>query len=224
MSRRAGPHRAITRPGPYERTGMERIAWILGLGIALLLFAGCATGRSASRSEWPADLTLSYHWVGETVPPPDHHEYVITIGPGGGGEITFYPDYPDEGVPEWHGQFVADAEALNTLYAAMLAAGLFSRNWQQIDGSAVGGATEWLRVASEAQEVVVPAQGPRRRIATGRLSGRPDAGARRDLGRHVGPARGLPPRIRAAQRGRPTDGALASPSPTPEDPDLWPKP
>jgi hypothetical protein len=137
---------------------MERMVWFIGLGAALLLLVGCAAERAASRPEWPADLTLSHHWVGETVPPPDHYEYSITIGPGGGGEITFYPDYPAEGVPEWRGQFVADAEALNTLYSAMLAADLFGREWQQSDEVTVGGATEWLRVASETQEVLVPAQ------------------------------------------------------------------
>ena len=137
---------------------MRQMAWYVGLGLALVVLAGCAS-RGADRSGWPDDLALTYRWIGETVPPPDHYEYTITIGPSGGGEITFSPDYPGADVPEWRDQFVADPDALASLYHDMVAADLFDRDWQAIeDAQTVGGVSEWMRVSRGDQEITVPAQ------------------------------------------------------------------
>lgn len=137
---------------------MRPIARFVGLGLVALTLVGCAARETAGQTVWPDDLALSYHWVGETVPPPDHYEYTITIGPTGGGEITFSPDYPADSVPEWRGQFVADPQALAALYHDMIAADLFEHDWQVIEDPPVGGSNEWLRVSRGDHEITVPAQ------------------------------------------------------------------
>src|SRR5690242_15643215 len=67
-------------------------------------------------TERPADFTASYHWAEGSLPPPFHYEYTIDVAADGTVTLTYVPDYPNEGVPEWVETVSLDAAQLDALY------------------------------------------------------------------------------------------------------------
>ena len=116
------------------------------------------TGRGAHMKERgliPEDFSLKYEWREGSLPPPDHYEYTIYLGPGGEGELVFYPDYPMYNPPKWSEQFRIDKAALERLYGLMEERGIFSRRWTETD-EATGGALESVRIRADGREFTVP--------------------------------------------------------------------
>jgi hypothetical protein len=65
---------------------------------SLLLTVGCPMADPPKR---PPDLTITYQWKEASLPPPDHYEYTIRLGPGDTGSIELWPDYPAPATPRW---------------------------------------------------------------------------------------------------------------------------
>ena len=103
----------------------------------------------------PDDFSIQYRWREGSVPPPDHYEYTIHLGPGGEGELVFYPDYPMYNPPNWSEQFQIDKATLERLYRLMEERGIFSRSWTESD-EATGGALESVRIRADGMEFTVP--------------------------------------------------------------------
>ena len=56
--------------------------------------------------------------------------------------LTYIPDYPSDDVPQWIETVSLDAAQLDSLYAELKDAGLFTTDWQTEDGPPVGGRRE----------------------------------------------------------------------------------
>lgn len=113
----------------------------------------------------PHDLSLVYHWVGASMPPPFHYEYDVRIGATGEGEVVFWPDYPQAGVPEWREGFCVLAEDVAQLYRQLLADGLLERRAQSQPEDSIGGEKEWLTVhAGDATIELPPSASDTRRV------------------------------------------------------------
>ncbi len=74
----------------------------------------------------PSDFEAHYHWAEAALPPPDHYEYTIHLGPGSQGQIEFIPDYRNEGVPVWQESFTLTGSELESLYNLIAAKGLLA--------------------------------------------------------------------------------------------------
>ena len=103
----------------------------------------------------PGDLTLRYKWCEGSVPPPDHYEYAIEIGPGG-GRVDFCPDYPAEGVPVWGEEFRVVAGELESLHKLLIDKRMFREKWTEIENPPVGGSLEWLEISAQGARFSVP--------------------------------------------------------------------
>ena len=104
------------------------------------------------------DLVVRFHWMEGSVPPPHHYEYTITLGPGARGQIDYQPDYAFEGVPVWREEFSLDKGALEKLYELMVKTDVFTRRWQSVEDSAVGGSLQWLDVHYRGEDYAVPSR------------------------------------------------------------------
>jgi hypothetical protein len=104
----------------------------------------------------PNDLTLRYRWCEGSVPPPDHYEYAIEIGHGG-GKIEFCPDYPADGVPVWEEAFEISAGELESVYRLLVAKRILRERWTEIEDSPVGGSMEWMEIMARGRYFRVPA-------------------------------------------------------------------
>lgn len=100
------------------------------------------------RSLLPEDFRLVYEWRAGTYPPPYHYEYVIQVGPGDSGEITFWPDYPGENVVPrrltFHPDLTARIKVYNFVRAMPEPAALRSPGEEHL-----GGETGLLEVSAE---------------------------------------------------------------------------
>lgn len=105
----------------------------------------------------PPDFHLEYEWSEGSLPPPEHYEYTIQVGPGTAGEIVFVPDYAMHDPPVWTKSFVVDEQSLDALYAQILERGLFEKSWPRRQDPPVGGSLEWLEVAAAGKSTRVPA-------------------------------------------------------------------
>ena len=103
----------------------------------------------------PEDLSLRYRWCEGSVPPPDHYEYAIEIGPGG-GRIEFCPDYPSEGVPVWEEEFEVSVGEIESLYRLVIASRILGEMWTAIEDPPVGGSLEWLEIVAQGKHIRVP--------------------------------------------------------------------
>jgi len=131
-----------------------QMARVLGSIGTWRVHADMTPSRSSQR---PAGLSLRYEWNAGAMPPPHHYEYVITIGPGGVGEIAFSPDYPGEGVPVWREAFAIAEKDLDRLYGLMMEAGVFGARWAPMRDRPVGGDIEWMDVTAHGDTVRIPA-------------------------------------------------------------------
>ena len=129
-------------------------SWAL-LSIATLL--GCSTSQSGTSAPAarPADFTVDYEWREGSLPPPYHYEYRMTISPAGKGHIVLTPDYPAAGAPKWTEDFQVAAKQLDQLYQALVQQGLFTRTWQALDPSPVGGSSQTLIVTAGGKRFTV---------------------------------------------------------------------
>jgi hypothetical protein len=152
-------------------TRNQLVALLILLLLAILAAIGCVVYRAqvarvlgasgfgrvnAGMTQHPIDFSLRYEWHAGTMPPPYHHEYIIEIGPGPQGQITFYPDYPGEGVPEWRETFAVTEEDLDRLYGSMVDAGVLRRRWATMRDRPVGGDVEWLDVTADGEAARIP--------------------------------------------------------------------
>ena len=108
------------------------------------------------------DLTLRYEWNAASVPPPYHYEYIITIGPGPRGEVTFLPDYSQHDTPAWRVAFDIDPAALEALSDLVERQGVFARRWRRAQSRIVGDSQAWLKAEAAGKAVSVPASLSRR--------------------------------------------------------------
>ncbi len=158
-------------------TRNQFVALLVLLLLAILAAIGCVVYRaqvarvlgaigltrvSAGMTRWcpsqrPIDLSLRYAWNAGAMPPPNHYEYIIEMGPGPRGEITFYPDYSGEGVPEWRETFAVTDQELDRLYGLMVDARVLSRRWAPMRDRPVGGDTDWMDVTANGETVRIPA-------------------------------------------------------------------
>ena len=108
------------------------------------------------RSLLPADFALTYHWAAGTYPPPYHFEYSIAVGAEDEGTITFWPDYPGEGVPEWRETYFPALGARIQVYNLLRASGLFAVTLEAPPERLIGGETAHLEVTGAGQCVEIP--------------------------------------------------------------------
>ena len=102
-------------------------------------------------------MTLRFEWNAASVPPPYHYEYVICIGPGPVGDVTFFPDYPQHDPPAWRMPFPVDPAALEALLGLMVRQGVFARKWRRAPRHIVGDSQAWLKAEAAGRIVSVPA-------------------------------------------------------------------
>jgi hypothetical protein len=116
---------------------------------------------SAVPASSPPDFALRYEWREGSVPPPYHYEYAIRVGPGGQGEVLFYPDYPQHDPPVWREELTVGPESLARLHQLMDRQGVFRRSWRQPERHTVGGSHAWLEATAGGRTVTVaPALAP----------------------------------------------------------------
>lgn len=119
---------------------------------------------SGAPGEVPGDFRLRYEWREGALPPPDHYEYTITLGPGSTGEIVFTPDYPQFDPPVWREQFEIEDQGLPRLHAAaaiggLLRAGRPAREADRLgggEGDRLGGSVETLEILAGGTRYVAP--------------------------------------------------------------------
>ena len=110
------------------------------------------------RSGRPNDFSVRYEWVAGSMPPPYHYEYMITIGPGTGGEVVLRPDYSGMDAPEWSESFSVSEEALDGLWDLLGEHDVFGREWTKINDGVVGGSLQWMRGAAGGKEFSIPSR------------------------------------------------------------------
>src|SRR5688572_13639386 len=104
----------------------------------------------------PDDFTVTYTSSNGTLPPPHHYEYGIEIGPDGQGMVTLIPDYRGPDVPQWREAFSLPPGAMDRLFEAFAAAGLFTTEWREAEDIPVGGGSEYLEVTAAGRRIEVP--------------------------------------------------------------------
>ena len=104
----------------------------------------------------PKDFSIQYWWREGSLPPPNHYEYSIHLGPGFKGKIIFYPDYLMDKPPVWTETFNVDDKALDKLYELIVEKELFNKRWTEIEDPPVGGSLEWLEVVAHENHTIVP--------------------------------------------------------------------
>lgn len=62
------------------------------LFVGVLLGVGCKKEIGPT----PQDFSFRYHWVGGTVPPPNHYEYVLEMSSDGKVKVTYYFGYGED--------------------------------------------------------------------------------------------------------------------------------
>ncbi len=105
------------------------------------------------RSLLPDDFALTYDWASAPYPPPHHYEYLIVIGPGDRGRITFRPDYAGEGVLEWEETFHPALEARILLFNLLKALAVFDAPPAPPVEPAIGGEQAILDVHASGQDI-----------------------------------------------------------------------
>ncbi len=90
------------------------------------------------------------------MPPPHHYEYVIEVGPGPVGKITFYPDYPMENPPVWEEKLDVELEKLDELHTFLAKGNMIRGDWEEAEDDAVGGRLEWMEIRSNGERHMVP--------------------------------------------------------------------
>ncbi len=74
--------------------------YVLRSILALCLLLGFSAMSSAPKNDSQLER-LTFHWQEGSLPPPNHYAYKISLSADGAGRITFWPDYPGPGTPEW---------------------------------------------------------------------------------------------------------------------------
>ncbi len=103
----------------------------------------------------PDDFGIRYRWREGSLPPPDHYEYTIRLGPGTEGSIVFLPDYPAHNPPIWTERFEIDRSSMERLYGLLEEKGIFTKKWTETDES-TGGALESVKITAGGREFTVP--------------------------------------------------------------------
>jgi hypothetical protein len=128
--------------------------------LLLVLFLSACTAappseRPASRSAGhPDDFSVRYFWDTGSLPPEYHYRHVIEVQRDGAGTASItrsYGDGPSETLP-----FQLEAGAMDTLYADLDAAGLFSTRWREESDPPVGGSYWSLTATADGRTVEVP--------------------------------------------------------------------
>lgn len=107
-------------------------------------------------NELPDNFSAIYNWCEGAMPPPNHFEYCIRIGPGTQGEITFWPDYPQHHPPVWQEVFDIPIKALEYLLAKLIESDALRNDWPELENVPVGDSQEWLRVEINQQSYRIP--------------------------------------------------------------------
>jgi len=130
---------------------------LAGLAALALLAAGCgAAGGAPAPREMPTDFAVRYEWGNGALPPPHHYDYTIRVGPGAGtGRVEFRPGY--DSLPVWTESFPVSEAQLRSVYAVLMARGVFDRAWGEGPPMA-GGETEWLEATAGGRSVTLPSQ------------------------------------------------------------------
>jgi hypothetical protein len=100
-------------------------------------------------------FALRYEWVEGAVPPPYHYEWTIELQ-NRQGIISFYPDYPQQGVSPWVKNFQVPGGQFNYLVETLHTSRVFRTHWQQPEEVSAGGAHDSLTVWLEGQTYQVP--------------------------------------------------------------------
>jgi hypothetical protein len=125
------------------------------LCIAAACGGGSAGGGDAPRT-LPADFAVRYEWGNGALPPPYHYDYTVHLGPGAGvGRVEFRPGH--DSVPVWTESFPVTEAQLRSMYAVLMARGVFDRAWSEGQPMA-GGETEWLEATADGRSVTLPSQ------------------------------------------------------------------
>lgn len=142
-------------PAP-PRDYMNRLSNLL-LTLLVVSCISCATFLPATNEQngRPNDFGVEYKWREGSLPPPYHYEYTIIIKPSGQSKIVLIPDYPAADVPKWAEDFKVTEKDLNALYRVMVANGLFTQKWQQLDAAPVGGSNQILVVTAQGKLIKV---------------------------------------------------------------------
>ncbi len=103
----------------------------------------------------PDDFSIEYRWREGSVPPPDHYEYTIHLGPGTKGRVVFSPDYPEHHPPVWTESFNIEKGSMEMLYRLMEGKGIFTKRWTETD-EALGGPLESVKIRADGRDFMVP--------------------------------------------------------------------
>ncbi len=107
------------------------------------------------------DFEVWYGFREAAVPPPDHFEFEIHLGPDDCGEIAYRPDYPSDETPRWECRFHWPEERRSRLHALMVGHMVFdSRSVPPPDDDSAGGALESMEVRSDGRSFNYPWRTP----------------------------------------------------------------
>jgi len=100
------------------------------------------------------DFQIHYFWAEGTVPPPDHYEISITIGPELQGTYTLLPNYHNFHPPTWTERFPVSQAKLDELFQSVRDLGLLDQETGKptSDSDMVGGESEWIRITNQGNE------------------------------------------------------------------------
>jgi hypothetical protein len=103
------------------------------------------------------DFEVWYGFREATVPPPDHFEFEIHLGPDDCGEILYRPDYPSDETPRWEHRFHWPEDHRAAVHQVMVEGGVFdSRPHPARDEDSPGGEVESIEVHFDGRRVHVP--------------------------------------------------------------------
>ena len=126
---------------------------LLVLAALALSLAACAAPAPMS-DDRPGDFAVTLGTSTGSLPPPYHHSTRIRIGPDGAGTIstqTRYGEGPSETMA-----FSLDDDAMDGLYADLVATGVFGIDWSRDANPPVGGGSTTLTLVADGRTVEIP--------------------------------------------------------------------
>jgi hypothetical protein len=136
---------------------LGRFAFGFCMLAAITALTSCQRNSPMPPDSPPADFSLTYDFAAETVPPPWHQEYTITIDTAGAGTIVYLPDYPGPDVPKWTETFTVSPDSMKKIWREAQASGLLDGRMQARSGSGpVGGPSQSLILRCNGKDFSVP--------------------------------------------------------------------
>lgn len=107
-------------------------------------------------STYPDDFSFTYRWKMGSVPPPYYYEYTIRVNNDGSGDVSLLPDYPENHPQKRSASLRLNKSTLVFLFEEMQSAGLFEKEFPEVDSNWFEGSRAALTVQAWGKDFHVP--------------------------------------------------------------------